>query len=101
MGIFDIYDLLPQSYKALPSNDTVCKYSVYETENLQKCTVSITDCLQNAYVYQLSGMTHTSFTYQKLNMDCFSVLNGFLGYPDSTQKIFLKFLHAQGLFQTS
>ena len=30
---------------------------VYETENLQKCTVSITDCLQNAYVHQLSGMT--------------------------------------------
>ena len=56
MGIFDTYDLLPQSYKALPSNDTFCKYWVYETENLQKCTVSITDCLQNAYVYQLSGM---------------------------------------------
>lgn len=56
VGIFDTYDLLPQSYKALPSNDTFCKYWVYETENLQKCTVSITDCLQNAYVYQLSGM---------------------------------------------
>ena len=46
-------------------------------------------------------LAHTSFTYQKLNMDGFSVRNGFLGYPDSTQKIFLKFLHAQGLFQTS
>ena len=40
----------------LPSNYTFCKYWVYETENLQKSTVSITDCLQNAYVYQLSGM---------------------------------------------
>ena len=56
MGIFNTYDLLPQSYKALPSNDTFCKYWVYETENLQKSTVSITDCLQNAYVQQLSGM---------------------------------------------
>ena len=46
-------------------------------------------------------LAHTSFTYRKLNMDDFSVLNGFLGYVDSTQKIFLKFLHAQGLFQTS
>ena len=61
MGIFDTYDLLPQSYKALPSNDTFCKYWVYETENLQKCTVSITDCLQNAYVYQLSGMNMIAF----------------------------------------
>ena len=33
-------------------------------------------------------LAHTSFTYRKLNMDGFSVLNGFLGYPDSTQKIF-------------
>ena len=66
MGIFDTYDLLPQSYKALPSNDTFCKYWVYETENLQKCTVSITDCLQNAYVYQLSGMVTTTFSdFQK------------------------------------
>ena len=48
-----------------------------------------------------SPLVHTSFTYRKLNMDGFSVLNGFLGYVDSTQKIFLKFLHAQGLFQTS
>ena len=31
MGIFNTYDLLPQSYKALPSNDTFCKYWVYET----------------------------------------------------------------------
>jgi hypothetical protein len=46
-------------------------------------------------------VAHTSFTYRKLNMDGFSVLNGFLGYVDSTQKIFLKFFHAQGLFQTS
>ena len=46
-------------------------------------------------------VAHTSFTYRKLNMDDFSVLYGFLGYLDSTQKIFLKFLHAQGLFQTS
>ena len=44
-------------------------------------------------------LAHTSFTYRKLNMDGFSVLNGFLGYVDSTQKIFLKFLHAQGLFR--
>ena len=46
-------------------------------------------------------LVHTSFTYPKLNMDSFSVLNSSLGYVDSTQKIFLKFLHAQGLFQTS
>ena len=50
MGIFNTYDLLPQSYKALTSNDTFCKYWVHETENLQKYTVSITDCLRNAYV---------------------------------------------------
>ena len=43
-------------------------------------------------------LVHTSFTHPKLNMDGFSVLNGFLGYLDSTQKIFLKFLHAQDLF---
>ena len=46
-------------------------------------------------------LAHISFTYRKLNMDVFSVLNGFLGCVDSTQKIFLKFFHAQGLFQTS
>jgi hypothetical protein len=46
-------------------------------------------------------LVQTSFTYPKLNMDGFSVLNGSLGYGDSTQKIFLKFLHAEGLFQTS
>ena len=46
-------------------------------------------------------LVHTSFTYPKLNMDGFSILNGFLGYIHSTQKIFLKFLHAGGLFQTS
>ena len=34
-------------------------------------------------------------------MDGFSVLNVFLECVDSTQKIFLKFLHAQGLFQAS
>ena len=47
--------------KHLPSNYTFCKYWVYETENLQKSTVSITDCLQNAYVYQLSGMIVTLY----------------------------------------
>ena len=46
-------------------------------------------------------LLHTSFTYPKLNMDGFSILNGFFGYVDSTQKIFLKFFHAQGFFQTS
>ena len=46
-------------------------------------------------------LAHTSFTYRKLNLDGFCVLNGFLGYPDSTQIFFLKFLHAQGVFQTS
>ena len=53
------------------------------------------------YLTPIRPLAHTSFTYRKLNMDGFSVLNGFLGYVDSTQKIFLKFLHAQGLFQTS
>ena len=50
VGIFNTYNLWPQSYKSLPSNDTFCKYWVHETENLQKYTVSITDCLQNAYI---------------------------------------------------
>ena len=56
MGIFNTYDLLAQTYKTLPSNDTFCKYWVCETQNHNKCTVSITNYLQNAYVYQLSGM---------------------------------------------
>ena len=32
-------------------------------------------------------LVHTSFTYPKLNMDGFSVLNGSLGYEDSTQEV--------------
>ena len=56
MGIFNTYGLLPQSYKTLPSNVTFCMYWVCETQNLKIFTVSITDYLQNAYVYQLSGM---------------------------------------------
>ena len=56
MGIFNTYVLLPQSYKTLPSNVTFCMYWVCETQNLKIFTVSITDYLQNAYVYQLSGM---------------------------------------------
>ena len=51
--------------------------------------------------HQLLTLVLTSFTYPNLNMDGFSILNGFLGYVYSTQKIFLKFLHAQGLFQNS
>ena len=58
MGIFKTYDLLPQSYKTLPSNGTFCMYWVCETQNLKIFTVSITDYLQNAYVYQLSGMSN-------------------------------------------
>ena len=78
VGIFNTYDLLPQSYKALPSNDNFCKYWVYETENLKKCTVRITDCLQNAYVYQLSGMVMTSTSHDP---------NGFWKYK---KKFYLK-----------
>ena len=45
-------------------------------------------------------VAHTSFTYRKLNMDVFSVLNGSLGYLDSTQEVEWNSLHAQSLFQT-
>ena len=41
-------------------------------------------------------LAHTSFMYRKLNMDSFSVLNGSLGYVDSTQKVEW---NAQNLFQ--
>ena len=44
-------------------------------------------------------VAHTSFTYRKLNMDVFSVLNGSLGYVDSTQEVKWNSLHAQSLFQ--
>ena len=44
-------------------------------------------------------LTHTSFTYRKLNMDSFSVPNGSLGYLDSTQEVEWNSLHAQSLFQ--
>ena len=40
-------------------------------------------------------LIHALFTYSKLNMDDFSVLTGRLGYPDSTQEVELKSLHAQ------
>ena len=32
-------------------------------------------------------LVHTSFTYLKLNMDGFSLLDGSLGYVDSTQEV--------------
>ena len=44
-------------------------------------------------------ITHTSFTYSKLNMDEICGLKFYLLYVHTSQKIFLKFLHAQGLFQ--
>ena len=44
-------------------------------------------------------VAHTSFTYRKLNMDVFSVLDGSLGYVDSTQEVEWNSLHAQSLFQ--
>ena len=40
-------------------------------------------------------VVHTSFTYPKLNMDGFSVLNGSLGYEDSTKEVEWNSLHAQ------
>ena len=42
-------------------------------------------------------VTHTSLTYRKLNMDVFSVLNGSLGYVDSTQEVKWNSPHAQSL----
>ena len=47
----------------------------------------------------LKYKAHTSFTYRKLNMDIFSVLNGSLGYLDSTQEVEWNSLYAQMLFQ--
>ena len=66
MGIFNTYGLLPQSYKTLPSNGTFCMYWVCETQNLKISTVSITDYLQNAYVYQLSGMQNVANSIKQL-----------------------------------
>ena len=43
--------------------------------------------IKNALLTPNRPLVHTSFTYPKLNMDGFSVLNGSLGYVDSTQKI--------------
>ena len=40
-------------------------------------------------------LVHTSFTYPKLNMDGFSLLNGSLGYVDSTQEVEWNSLHAE------
>ena len=44
-------------------------------------------------------LAHTSFTYRKLNLDGFSVLNVFLGYVDSTQEVEWNSLRAKSLFQ--
>ena len=41
-------------------------------------------------------LVHTSFTYRKLNMDGFSVLNGSLGCQDSTWQVECNSLHAEG-----